>query len=59
MMLWTLISDRFLAEHERGASLIEYTLLVSFIAIICIGGVAAVGGLPSPSLSMLTSSLNE
>jgi len=32
------------ADSERGASLVEYALLVALIAVVCIGAVTALGG---------------
>ncbi len=31
------------AKTERGASLVEYALLVSLIAVVCIGAVTVLG----------------
>lgn len=31
-------------KTERGASLVEYALLVALIAVVCIGAVAMLGG---------------
>jgi pilus assembly protein Flp/PilA len=36
--------DARISRDEAGASLIEYALLVGLIAIICIGGITALGG---------------
>lgn len=33
----------FAQRNERGASLVEYSLLVSLIAVVCIGSVRKVG----------------
>ena len=30
--------------HDRGASLVEYALLVALIAVVCIGAVTTLGG---------------
>ena len=32
------------AKTERGASLVEYALLVALIAVVCIGAVGILGG---------------
>lgn len=32
------------AKTERGASLVEYALLVALIAVVCIGAVSFLGG---------------
>ena len=37
----------WIASHtrtERGASLVEYALLVALIAVVCIGAVTVLGG---------------
>jgi pilus assembly protein Flp/PilA len=35
---------RRLVKREEGASLVEYALLVALIAVVCIGGITALGG---------------
>jgi pilus assembly protein Flp/PilA len=32
------------ADNERGASLVEYALLVALIAVVCIGALTLLGG---------------
>lgn len=39
------------AKTERGASLVEYALLVAFIAIVCIAAVAFFGSRVTDSFS--------
>ncbi len=34
-------------DTERGASLVEYTLLVALIAVVCIAAVSLIGSDPS------------
>jgi pilus assembly protein Flp/PilA len=34
---------RFLKEREEGASLVEYALLIAFIALVCIAAVRLLG----------------
>ena len=36
--------------HDRGASLVEYALLVALIAVVCIGAVTFLGGGTSGTL---------
>jgi Flp pilus assembly pilin Flp len=36
--------------HERGASLVEYALIVALIAIVCVAGLSMVGGSASGKL---------
>ncbi|MGH9083860.1 MAG: Flp family type IVb pilin [Acidimicrobiales bacterium] len=48
--LSTWLRARF-GESERGASLVEYALLVALIAIICVGAVTILGQNTSTSFS--------
>jgi len=43
---------------ERGASLVEYALLVALIAVVCIGAVTFLGGQTAGSYSQIGNSLN-
>ena len=45
-------------RSERGASLVEYALLVALIAVVCIGAVTFLGREVGNSLSDVGSSLN-
>jgi pilus assembly protein Flp/PilA len=40
-----------LARTERGASLVEYALLVALIAVVCIGAVTLLGNSAKSTLS--------
>jgi pilus assembly protein Flp/PilA len=42
---------------ERGASLVEYALLVALIAVVCIGAVTFLGNSASTKFSSVGSSL--
>ena len=42
---------------ERGASLVEYALLLALIAMVCIAAVTALGDTTSSSFSEITSML--
>lgn len=42
---------------ERGASLVEYALLLALIALVCIGALALLGGEASTPLSTVSGSL--
>ena len=44
-------------DADRGASLIEYALLVGLIAMVCVAAVTALGGTTSSSYSEVTSML--
>lgn len=48
---------RLLGRKERGASLVEYALLVALIALVCIVAVALLGSEASESFDSNTSSL--
>jgi pilus assembly protein Flp/PilA len=45
------------AKTERGASLVEYALLVALIAVACIAAISALGGSASGKLEEVGSSL--
>jgi pilus assembly protein Flp/PilA len=45
-------------NDERGASLVEYALLVAFIAVVCIAAVAFLGKSVSTRFSSVGSSVN-
>jgi pilus assembly protein Flp/PilA len=45
------------AESEKGASLVEYALLVALIAVICIVALRTIGNAASSSFSSSGSSL--
>ena len=43
---------------DRGASLVEYALLVALIAIVCIAAITLLGGSASDKFSQVGNSLN-
>jgi pilus assembly protein Flp/PilA len=45
------------SNDDRGASLVEYALLVALIAVLCIGSVRFLGASTSDGLSNNTSSM--
>jgi pilus assembly protein Flp/PilA len=45
------------AAHERGASLVEYALLLALIALVCVGALQLLGNDVSAPLSSVGSSL--
>lgn len=45
-------------SSERGASLVEYALLVALIAIVCIGAVTFLGREVADEFSTIGNSLN-
>jgi pilus assembly protein Flp/PilA len=46
-------------DTERGASLVEYALLVALIAIVCILAITFLGGKASEKFSEIGSSLDN
>ncbi|MGI8686411.1 MAG: Flp family type IVb pilin [Acidimicrobiales bacterium] len=44
-------------RNERGASLVEYALLLALIAIVCIGAITLIGQTASNKLSETASAL--
>lgn len=50
------VRSRLLTDDERGASLIEYALLVALIAIVCVVAVTFFGGATSTKFSSSGSS---
>jgi pilus assembly protein Flp/PilA len=46
------------ADTERGASLVEYALLLALIAVVCIVAITALGNKASGNFSSVDSNLN-
>jgi pilus assembly protein Flp/PilA len=44
-------------DTERGASLVEYALLLALIAVVCILAITALGGKASSKFSSIETSL--
>jgi len=57
-ILKTWLSARFNVDNERGASMVEYGLLLAFIAVICVLAVKALGENVSARFSSTSASLN-
>jgi len=56
--LWLVRMRLWLTERgERGASLVEYALLVALIAVVCIVAVSLLGGNASSKFSSVGSAL--
>ena len=55
--LATWIRARF-GDDERGASLVEYALLVALIAVVCIVAITFLGNSASSKFNTVGSSLN-
>lgn len=45
-------------QDERGASLVEYALLVALIAVVCVGAVSALGGKTNDKFTEVSDSLD-
>lgn len=45
-------------SSERGASIVEYSLLVALIAVVCVGAVTFLGREVADSISSAGTSLN-
>ena len=55
--LSTWIRARF-ADSERGASLVEYALLLALIAVVCIVAIGFLGGEANEKFESIGSSVN-
>jgi pilus assembly protein Flp/PilA len=56
-ILKTWIQAKFNTDSERGASMVEYGLLLALIAVIAIVAVRALGGSVSTKFSSVNSNL--
>jgi pilus assembly protein Flp/PilA len=54
--LATWLRTRF--NDERGASLVEYALLVALIAVVCIAAITLLGGNASSKFDSVATSIN-
>jgi pilus assembly protein Flp/PilA len=45
-------------RSERGASLVEYALLLALVAVVCIVAITSLGRKASSNFSMLSSQIN-
>jgi pilus assembly protein Flp/PilA len=46
-------------SDDRGASLVEYALLVALIAVVCIAAISLLGGSAADKFSTVSNSLNN
>ena len=51
------LASRLLTTDERGASLVEYALLVALIAVVCLAAITFLGSSAGNSLSSSGSKL--
>jgi pilus assembly protein Flp/PilA len=56
-LLWLHIQLRLHRDDEKGASLVEYALLVALIAVVCIAAIALIGNSASSKLSTTGASI--
>lgn len=52
------MENKSLKKNEKGASLVEYALLVALIAVVCITAVTLIGRNASLKFSQIGSSIN-
>jgi pilus assembly protein Flp/PilA len=57
LALFTVAEDRFHKRNERGATAVEYGLLVGLIAVVIIVAVTALGGQLNTLFQSITRSL--
>ncbi len=57
-VLKTWLQEKFNTDSERGASMVEYGLLLALIAVIAIVAVRALGDSVSTKFSTVNSNLN-
>ncbi|HZD79065.1 MAG TPA: Flp family type IVb pilin [Actinomycetota bacterium] len=61
LLLWDFTANYIRArfgQDERGASLVEYALLVALIAVVCIVAIAFLGRAASSKFSSVGGSIN-
>ena len=46
-------------DDERGASLVEYALLVALIAVVCIAAISLLGGSAATKFSTVANSISN
>ena len=56
-VVWTFLQSRLGRDRERGASLVEYALLVALIAIVCLSAIAFLGTSASTKFSSVGNSV--
>jgi Flp pilus assembly pilin Flp len=52
------VRARLANRSERGASLVEYALLIALIAVVCVGAIAFFGSRTSQKFSSVGSRVN-
>ena len=56
--MWVRFQAQFARDDERGASLVEYALLVALIAVVCIVAISFLGTNASQTFSNVGSQIN-
>ena len=56
---WCQANIRTRIKNERGASLVEYALLLALIAVVCIAAITFIGRKADESFSSTGSALNQ
>jgi len=56
--VFQVLVNRYRGDRERGASLVEYALLVALIAVVCIVAITFLGGQASSTFSGVGASIN-
>lgn len=51
MSLFSVRPDSRAGRSERGAALVEYTLIVGFVALVCVAALLLIGGYVSQDLT--------
>ena len=46
------------ADSDRGATMVEYALMVALIAVVCIAAVSLIGNISSSKFSTVGNSIN-
>ncbi len=59
LRLWAATKQQTDRSDQRGASLVEYALLLALIAAVCVGAVSLLGGSTSEPYSQLGSQLGK
>lgn len=60
LAVWTRIQSAYMAlRDERGASLVEYALLVALIAVVCIAAVTLLGSAAEDKFSSIASAIDS
>jgi pilus assembly protein Flp/PilA len=55
--VWHYLQAKFTTDDEKGASLVEYALLVALIAVVCIAAITLLGNNASTKFSQVGGSI--